>query len=56
MIQLEVKLVQEFGIKDLGRLKYLSRIEVINLKNQAIFFPQRKCLLDFLNETGCLSE
>ncbi|KAL0541009.1 hypothetical protein IC582_021036 [Cucumis melo] len=43
----------EFGIKDLGNLKYFLEMEVARSK-EGIFVSQRKYTLDLLTETGML--
>ena len=46
-------LSREFGMKDLGQLKYFLGIEVAR-SSQSIFMSQRKYILDLLAETGML--
>lgn len=48
---LKGRLVKEFEIKELGRLKYFLGIEVAYSK-QGIFISQQKYILDLLTETG----
>ncbi|RDX99830.1 hypothetical protein CR513_17073, partial [Mucuna pruriens] len=52
-LTLKEKLVPQFEIKELGKLKYFLRIEVAYSK-QGIFISQRKYVLDLLKETGKL--
>nr|GEX83123.1 putative reverse transcriptase, RNA-dependent DNA polymerase [Tanacetum cinerariifolium] len=53
MTRLRTNLFKEFEIKDLGRLKYFLRIEVLRSK-QGIFICQKKYVLDLLVETGMI--
>ena len=48
---LKHKLVQEFEIKELGKLKYFLGIEVAH-SSQGIFISQQKYVTDLLAETG----
>ena len=51
--RLKKGLVQEFEIKELGKLKYFLGIEVAHSK-EGIFISQQKYVLDLLKETGKL--
>jgi Reverse transcriptase (RNA-dependent DNA polymerase) len=53
MHRLEEKLSQEFEMKNLGRLKYFLKIEIMRSK-EGIFLSQRKYVFDFLKELGML--
>ncbi|KAK1431416.1 hypothetical protein QVD17_07875 [Tagetes erecta] len=53
MIQLKKNLFAEFEMKDLGRLKYFLKVEVLR-SIQGIFICQRKYVLDLLAETGMI--
>lgn len=49
--ELKQKLISEFEIKELGRLKYFLGIEVAHSK-KGIFISQQKYVTDLLKETG----
>nr|GEZ48146.1 ribonuclease H-like domain-containing protein [Tanacetum cinerariifolium] len=51
--KLKKYLFTEFEMKDLGRLKYFLRIEVLRSK-QGIFMCQKRYILDLLAETGMI--
>ena len=51
--KLKKKLLNEFKIKDLGRLKYFLGIKVAHSKG-GIVISQQKCTLDLLKETWML--
>ncbi|KAK4368006.1 hypothetical protein RND71_011798 [Anisodus tanguticus] len=53
MTRLKKLLAQEFGIKDLGKLKYFLGIDVAR-SNRRTFISQRKYILDLLKETGMI--
>lgn len=53
MEKLKDRLVKEFEIKELGKLKYFLGIEVAH-SQQGIFISQQKYVLDLLKETGKL--
>ena len=53
MNNLRQRLLKEFDIKELGKLKYFLGIEVAHSK-QGIFISQHKYVLDLLKETGKL--
>ena len=53
MAQLKECLLKAFEIKDLGRLKYFLRIEVVHSK-EGTFISQQKYVVDLLKETGLL--
>lgn len=48
--KLKKQLLNEFKIKDLGRLKYFLGIKVAHSK-EGIVISQQKCTLDLLKET-----
>ncbi|RDX78941.1 hypothetical protein CR513_40699, partial [Mucuna pruriens] len=52
-LNMKEKLATQFEMKELGKLKYFLRIEVVYSK-QGIFISQRKYVLDLLKETGKL--
>lgn len=51
---LRQKLVYEFEIKELRRLKYFLGIEVVHSRKE-IFILQQKYVIDMLKETGKLA-
>ncbi|XP_038889357.1 uncharacterized mitochondrial protein AtMg00810-like [Benincasa hispida] len=51
IMRLKTKMVEEFEIKDLGKLRYFLRMEVVRSK-EGILVSQRKYTLDLLRETG----
>nr|GFD27512.1 putative reverse transcriptase, RNA-dependent DNA polymerase [Tanacetum cinerariifolium] len=53
MARLRTNPFKEFEMKDLGRLKYFLRIEVL-MSKQGIFICQKKYVLDLLAETGMI--
>ena len=48
------KLVAQFEMKDLGKLKYFLGIKVAYSK-KGIFIPQRKYVIDLLKETSMIN-